>query len=84
MQGAAALQFCNAKLDHSHTSMFYVKIILIFTGRIISAPYVQISNNAKGGHKALHYIKYCILRMNKKETAHFRVRYMLALSIYPG
>ena len=38
----------------------------------------------KEGTRPLHYIIYCILRMNKKETAHFRVRYMLALPIFPG
>ena len=38
----------------------------------------------KGGHKSLPYIIYCILRMRKKKTAHFRVRCILALSTFLG
>ena len=45
-------------------------------------PYILISHNRKRRAQGppLHYYIY----FSKKKTAHFRVRYMLALPIFPG
>ena len=44
-----------------------------------------MSETQKGGHKALPYIICCLYSsFEKKKTAHFRVRYMLALSTFLG